>query len=226
MLEGDVASVFGMAMTRKIFWDDPYLTTLETHVSEIDGAELSLAETIFYAFSGGQESDAGTIGGRPVLEARKDGLSLRYRLPADHGLNVGDPVLIEIDGHRRRRLMRLHFAAELTLELVMRRLPDVAKIGAHIAVDKARIDFALDSSVAPMLGDLSRSAMEIVASDLPIESDFSDHARERRFWRIEGFAAVPCGGTHLKRTGEVGAVTLRRKNIGRGKERIEIFVAD
>jgi Ser-tRNA(Ala) deacylase AlaX len=212
--------------TGKLFWIDPYRTTLETHVSGVEGDEISLVQTIFYALSGGQESDAGTIAGFPVLEARKDGQALRYRLPPDHGLNPGASVRIEIDGVRRLRLMRLHFAAELTLELVTRRLPDVEKIGAHIAADKARIDFALESSVAPMLDDLTRSIAEIIELDLPIESDFSDQARERRFWRIDGFAAVPCGGTHLKRTGEVGAVSLRRKNIGRGKERIEIFVAD
>ena len=213
-------------MTRKLFWDDPYRTILETQVSSVDGDVVSLAETIFYALSGGQESDSGSIAGFPVLEARKEGMALRYRLSPDHGLVAGAPAMVEIDGARRLRLMRLHFAAELTLELVTRRLPGVEKIGAHIAADKARIDFALETSVAPMLDDLVRSVAEIVELDLPIESDFSDRTRERRFWRIDGFAAVPCGGTHLKRTGEVGAVSMRRKNIGRSKERIEIFVSD
>jgi len=212
-------------VTRKLFWETPYRTTLATHVVAVAGDEVYLAETIFYALSGGQESDVGTIAGFPVLEARKEGMALHYRLPSDHGLNVGDPAWIEIDGERRLRLMRLHFAAELTLELVTRRLPGIEKIGAHIAADKARIDFALESSIAPLLEDLTRSVAEIVELDLPIESDFSDRAHERRFWRIDGFAAVPCGGTHLKRTGEVGTVSLRRKNIGRGKERIEIFCA-
>lgn len=37
-----------------------------------------------------------------------------------------------------------------------------------------------------------------------------------------GFAEVPCGGTHVKSTAEVGFVTLKRVNVGGGKERIEI----
>lgn len=41
-------------------------------------------------------------------------------------------------------------------------------------------------------------------------------------WEIEGFSKVPCGGTHVKSTAEVGFVTLKRINIGGGKERIEI----
>ncbi|HAE50502.1 MAG TPA: alanyl-tRNA editing protein, partial [Tistrella mobilis] len=44
----------------------------------------------------------------------------------------------------------------------------------------------------------------------------------RRYWEVEGVARVPCGGTHLRRTGEVGAITLKRVNVGKGKERIEM----
>ncbi len=211
-------------MSRKCFWENPYLTRLDTTVATVSGALVTLNETIFYAMSGGQESDAGTLAQWPVLEARKEGTTIHYRLPDGHGLLVGAPVTIEIDGARRLRLMRLHFAAELTLELACRRAPGIEKIGAHIAADKARIDFLLETSIAPMLQELTEEVADIVAQNLPIESAFSDVDRERRYWRIEGFAAVPCGGTHLRSTSEVGAVSLKRKNIGRGKERIEIFV--
>ena len=211
-------------MTHKLFWEDPYRSVQDAQVVRVDGDLVTVDATIFYALSGGQESDAGTIGGFPVLEARKDGLEIFYRLPVGHGLKSGDPARIEIDMARRLRLMRLHFAAELTLELVCQRFPGIEKIGAHIAADKARIDFALAESVAPHLPALTLEVTEIILRDLPIVSAFSDESRERRFWRIDGLAAVPCGGTHLKRTGEVGAVSLKRKNIGRGKERVEIFV--
>lgn len=209
---------------RKVFWEDPYLSTLETHVRSVDGATVTLAETIFYAFSGGQESDAGSIGGHAVREARKQGRDILYTLDPGHGLQPGQPVRVEIDWARRYRLMRLHFAAELVLEIVCRRLPGVEKIGAHIAADKARIDFAHPEPVTPLLPEIAAEANAIVAANLPIESAFSDEAAQRRFWKIEGFAAVPCGGTHLKRTGEVGRIALKRRNVGRGKERIEILL--
>ena len=48
-------------MTKKIFWQDPYLTELETAVQTVKGNQITVKETIFYAFSGGQESDHGTI---------------------------------------------------------------------------------------------------------------------------------------------------------------------
>ena len=61
-------------MPRKVFWDDPYQTTLETRIASVRGAQVTLEATIFYAFSGGQESDAGSIAGQPVLAAQKDGM--------------------------------------------------------------------------------------------------------------------------------------------------------
>ncbi|HNE01040.1 MAG TPA: hypothetical protein PLQ18_04975, partial [Plasticicumulans sp.] len=51
-------------------------------------------------------------------------------------------------------------------------------------------------------------------------------ANERRYWEVEGIARVACGGTHLRRTGEVGVLALKRRNVGKGKERVEILLAD
>ena len=213
-------------MTRKVFWEDPYLVRLETRVAAVDGARLRLAGTVFFAESGGQESDAGTIGGHPVLAACWAGRDIDYTLPADHGLAAGDAVAVAIDWPRRHRLMRLHFAAEIVLELAVRRLGPVPRLGAHIAAAKARIDFALADSIAGHLPPLEAAANRLVAEDRPIVSAYSDRAAERRYWEVAGFARVPCGGTHLRSTGEVGALRLKRNNIGRGKERIEVRLAE
>ena len=70
--------------------------------------------------------------------------------------------------------MRLHFAAELVLELAYRALDPIEKIGAHIAEDKARIDFLWPEPIMPHLPALADAANAIVAEDRPIESAFSD----------------------------------------------------
>lgn len=213
-------------MTEKRFWQDPYLAELETRVAGVAGDEVTLAGTIFYALSGGQESDQGRIGGRPVLEARKAGRDIVYRLAEGHGLRAGDPVRVEIDWPRRYRLMRLHLAAEIVLELAYRALAPIAKIGAHISPDKARIDFAWDRNIATAFPLLTDKANALIAADHPIVSAFSDEPSGKRYWEIAGFARVPCGGTHLRRTGEIGPIALKRRNIGKGKERIEIHLAE
>jgi len=68
-----------------------------------------------------------------------DGQRILYTLPDDHGLALGQNVVVEIDWSRRYALIRLHFAAELVLEMICAALPGVERIGAHIAQDKARI---------------------------------------------------------------------------------------
>ncbi len=209
-------------MTRKLFWDNPYQTECKACVTAVDGPLITLDQTIFFPFSGGQESDAGTIGGCDVIEARKEGVKISYLLPEGHGLEEGQTVAVEIDWQRRYRLMRLHFAAELALELMYRRLDSVEKIGAHIGENKARVDFLWPKSIASLLPELASEAEAIIAQNVPIISAFSDAHREKRYWEVAGFARVPCGGTHLKTTGEIGAVRLKRNNIGKGKERVEI----
>lgn len=211
-------------MTKKLFWENPYQTSNKTRIASVNGSIVTVDETVFYAFSGGQESDYGTIAGHPVFEARKVGKESEYTLPKAHNLREGDSVMVHIDWDRRYRLMRLHFAAELVLELFYRRLAGARKIGAHIAADKARIDFEWQESIGPLLLEIAKEANAIIASDVEIISAFSNETDEKRYWKIADFAEVPCGGTHLRRTGEVGALRLKRNNIGKGKERVEIYL--
>ena len=212
----------GNSRVDKVFWTDPYLTELETRVTGVDGDDVTVERTIFFAFSGGQESDAGTIGGVRVLRARKDNQQIVYTLEPGHGLRPGAPVTMTIDWARRHRLMRLHLAAELVLELVYQALSPIEKVGAHIAEDKERIDFTLDGTLSEAVADIQAKAAALIEANHPVITAFDDDDAERRYWEIAGFARVPCGGTHLKTTNEIGQIRLKRHNPGRGKERIEI----
>jgi len=211
-------------MTQKLFWSDPYLTELATTVSTVSGADISLSETIFFAFSGGQESDTGTIGNHAVLVAQKREMDVVYTLSENHGLVPGQSVIVQINWERRYQLMRLHFAAELVLELFYKSLVGVNKVGAHIAQDKARIDFAWPESISSLLPAIQSDANAIIDADMEINTGFDDEPNQRRYWEIRGFSRVPCGGTHVKRTGEVGPIKLKRNNKGRGNERVEIYL--
>ncbi|WP_329351532.1 alanyl-tRNA editing protein [Vibrio natriegens] len=209
-------------MTEKMFWDNPYQTEIISVVTQITGNNVELSHTIFYAESGGQESDEGTIAGIPVVKAEKSGSRIIYSLETTPTFAVGDEVVTEIDWPRRYALMKLHFAAEVVLELFTQNFNSITKIGAHISEDKSRIDFEWPENIAPLLPALLSKAQALIDSDSIITSEFSDQTKERRYWKVEGFAQVPCGGTHLKRTSEVGKIALKRKNVGKGKERVEI----
>ncbi len=211
----------------KLFWEDPYATETTAVVTGVRGAEITVDRTVAFAFSGGQRSDRGTIGGREILEAETRGAEIVYTLPPEHGLAPGDEVTVAIDWGVRYRVMRLHFATELVLELITRHFGAPPKLGANITEEKARLDFRWEAgSIAETFPSVAREVRRLVAADLEITSAYSDEPAQRRFWRIEGFAQVPCGGTHLHRTREVGEITLRRENPGGGKERIEIRLAE
>jgi Ser-tRNA(Ala) deacylase AlaX len=206
---------------RKVFWDNPYQTILVTIVSSITNNQIVFKETIAFSFSGGQESDRAYINNLPIIGSEIFGDLIYYTLPDGHGLMQNDVITMEIDWFRRLRLMRLHFAAELILELITQKL-GIEKIGAHIAEDKARIDFIYGKNISVIFGELLDNYNEIISANIAIKTGFSDILNQRRYWEIEGFAKVPCGGTHVKSTAEVGGVKLKRVNIGSGKERIEI----
>lgn len=210
---------------KKVFWDDPYQRYLKTKVAAVEGEKVLLEETIAFSFSGGQESDKAFINGVSIINSEIEDHLIYYTLEEGQSFQVGDDVVMEIDWPRRYKLMRLHFAAELVLELVTRKL-SLEKVGAHIAEEKARIDFVLDKNISFIFEDILKEYTTIIESDLPIKTGFSDVETQRRFWEIEGFSKVPCGGTHVKSTAEVGFITLKRKNIGNSKERIEIFLKD
>jgi Ser-tRNA(Ala) deacylase AlaX len=184
---------------KKIFWESPYQTELETEVVTADDCKVLFESTIAYSFSGGQESDKAFVNGMPILGSQ----------------------------------MENNLAAELILEIVTRRY-ELTKVGAHIAEHKARIDFACKDELKPSLGltpDQNLSALfpailaeynAIIDEDHPIECDFSNIEKQRRYWSITGFAKVPCGGTHVRSTKEVGYINLKRERPKKFVERVVI----
>lgn len=210
---------------RKVFWENPYQHRLVTKVAAVNGSQLLFDETIAFSFSGGQESDEATINGLPVIDSKMEGHLIYYTLPDNHGFSQGDQIEMNIDWQRRYRLMRLHFAAELVLEIVTQEFK-LEKVGAHISETKARIDFIYEQNISILFETILNAYNSIIENDLSIQTGFTDITTQKRFWKIDGFAEVPCGGTHVKSTREVGFVTLKRAHPGKSIERIEIRLVD
>jgi Ser-tRNA(Ala) deacylase AlaX len=227
-------------VTNLLFWDDPYLTELDTTVLAQKGNAVILRDTIAYAEAGGQESDRIKINGITVLDANLDPEKqfITYTLPEGHGLQLGSSAHMEIDWIRRYRLMRLHFATELILVLMNRCFGNkkpgeeinpeeidhlgIEKVGAHMSEDKARIDFILSENIENYFAMLLSEFNTIIDANFPIETGYMCREKRQRYWRISGLATIPCGGTHVKSTSEVGYANLRRKRANKGVERIYI----
>jgi Ser-tRNA(Ala) deacylase AlaX len=210
---------------KKLFWEDPYLKEINARVISVNDNVITLDKTIAYAFSGGQASDSGTINEYKIIEAKRFGKEILYTIDPNHNLKVNDEVIVKIDWDKRYKIMKLHFAAEIILELIYQNFNRPEKIGANITEDKARLDFKWDGNISKIFPFLENRAREIIESNFDIVSQFSDEENEMRYWEIEGFAKVDCGGTHIRKTGEIGDIILKRgKSLGSNKERIEIYL--
>ncbi|MBN1503406.1 alanyl-tRNA editing protein [Candidatus Woesearchaeota archaeon] len=215
-------------MTKKLFWKDPYLTECKAMVTSMEGNKVKLDQTIFYAFSGGQESDEGTINGIKVVNAVKQGekeniIDIEYELEKVPDFKVGDEVEVKIDKEKRDKLRRLHSAAHIVYYFVTSSLGRLRIIGSNIASEKARFDFLYNKPISDLLPMIEEQVNPFLAEGHEIITEPDEKNPDMRWWRCYEWS-MPCGGTHVKNTKEIGKIRLKRKNIGADKERIEIYL--
>ena len=240
--------------------EEPYTLSFESSVesasepleSETDGelgddrTEVVLDETYFYAESGGQPADRGTIGGVPVADVqhREDGVV--HTLAGSLDASEGDSLTGEVDPEFRTYCMRAHTASHVLYGAGRRLLDDLGYGGFDIGTEKVRVDFETTTEIDDeLLVDLERLvnravwdsrevtwaqhsredalAREDVAFNAKTEEGLGDEAV--RIVEVEGWDLAACGGTHVRNTREIGPVTvLERSNPGEGLTRIEFAV--
>ncbi len=135
---------------------------------------------------------------------------------------TGDEVSIEIDPVRREKLSTSHSASHLLYLGIEAIRPDMMPgvIGCHIREGQARFDFRTDARVQENeLIRIKEIANQLVEQDLKISVYADDKHPDARYWKVKNHV-IPCGGTHLTHTGKIGPLNVKRKNIGKGKERI------
>jgi len=216
-------------MTKKLFWDDPYQTTCKAKVTAINGNKVKLDQTIFYAFSGGQASDEGSINSIKVLEARKEGdketiIDIEYTLEESPNFNVGDEVEVQINEERRRNLRNLHSAVHIIYYILIEKLGDLKICGSNVSPEKGRIDVKFEENISETLIPIEEYTNKFLAEDHKIVMEDDPSNPDQKWWTLDQWR-MPCGGTHIKSTKEIGKIKLKRKNMGSGKERIEVTLA-
>ena len=211
-------------MSVKLFYQDPYMYECEARVISINGLDIIVDKTVFFAFSGGQASDSGTINNIPVKTARIEGEEIVYTLGNEPNFRIGDMVKVVIDSNKRNKLMRLHSATHIVWFLFKEKTGISKLIGSNIDESKGRLDYEYHESIASFLPGLEERANKLFLENIGIKAynDAKDPAK--RLWQCNEWVC-PCSGTHVRNTGEIGRIKLKRKNIGAGKERIEITLA-
>jgi misacylated tRNA(Ala) deacylase len=235
--------------TDLLFLRDAYLTDVDAAVVDVDseGRRVVLDRTIFYATGGGQPHDTGRLGDLPVIDVRKDSNQVWHTLGGDSDLPVvGDTVHGQLDWERRHRLMRTHTALHVLCGVIWNEW-GVPVTGGNMEPLSARMDFAFDP-----LPDGFKERVEVlvaaeIAADRPIEVSFlprdtavedadlirtkvnmiPESVTEIRVIDIVGCDKQADGGTHVRSTGEVGAVrVVKTESKGKGNKRLRIEVVD
>ncbi|MCO5164326.1 MAG: alanyl-tRNA editing protein [Mesorhizobium sp.] len=239
-----------MAMkTEPLFREDAYLREADAEVVAVtERGGIVLDRTIFYATSGGQPGDTGTMTladgtvipvAATVTGETKDEI---IHVPAEGAVvpGVGARVKLAIDWERRLRLMRMHAACHLLT--VVCPFPIT---GASVAEDDSRVDF--DMPDAGMTKEaVTEALMKLVAENHPIFTRWitdeelaanpslvkSKNVRPPsgsgriRLVCIGDNASIdsqPCGGTHVRSTGEIGEIHVGKiEKKGRENRRFRL----
>ncbi|TGQ47693.1 alanyl-tRNA editing protein [Mesorhizobium sp. M00.F.Ca.ET.216.01.1.1] len=235
--------------TEALFRDDAYLKTADaTIVAVNDRGGFIFDRTIFYATSGGQPGDTGVLeradGSRVAIAATITGETkdeiIHVPAPEHTALTVGEQVRLAIDWERRHLLMRMHAACHLLT--VVCPFPIT---GASVSEDDSRVDFDIPDAGFTK-EDVTARLMEMVRADHPIFTRLitdeelaanpglvkSKNVRppagtgQIRLVCIGENASIdsqPCGGTHVKSTGEVGEIYIGKiEKKGRENRRFRI----
>ena len=218
-------------------------------VSEGQEVEVALVQTPFYAEGGGQVGDAGEIsggGGRIIVHDTQEvmpGLIIHFGKVDQGTVSMGETVDAFVDPIRRDDTARNHTATHM-LHAALRQVlgPHVRQAGSLVAPDRLRFDFTHVQQVTDdemwqvqlLVNEKVRQNARVLKDEDTYQEAirrgalafFGDRYDERvRLVEIangDTFSFEVCGGTHVGRTGEVGAVyVLGESSIGAGMRRIE-----
>lgn len=230
-------------MTERLFWRDTYMKEFSAQILSIRDGALVLDKTCFFPEGGGQISDSGTLNGVRVTNVRSDGDEILHLVEDLSRFKEGQGVQGVIDWERRYRIMRLHSAAHVVFFCFQVKFDlNCTASSGRVDEEKERSDYLFTKELTPeVLKTIEDYANETIARGLDVKIWFEDvQAREvnpwtgvtapvaglRRKWKIEGFLEMECGGTHVKNTSEIGRIVLKKgKNPGRGRKRIEVYLA-
>lgn len=227
-------------MTTKLYWDDSHLIEFTARVAAIDAAAGALVfdRTAFYPTGGGQPHDTGTINGVRVVEVITDGDGrILHRVDNLAAFAPGDEVEGRVDWPRRLELTQQHTGQHI-LSQAFFQLFGAETRGFRLTDRAAEIDLALElqpDAIAAAVARAEELANQIVFDDREVRScvvtpEEAARLPLRKESFVEGCVRVveiadfdwsPCGGTHARRTGEVGLIAVRRYERTKRLTRVE-----
>ncbi len=238
-------------MTERIYHRDSFVLEFGARISELVEVDarmgIVLDRTAFYPTSGGQVFDTGVIecgeSNVRVVEVAEDdsGRIVHYLEPnAKAVLEVGATVHGAVDAERRRDHMQQHSGQHI-LSAAFEKLFKMPTVSFHMGDESCTIDLDTKGLTEQHLREAERDANRVTLEDRPVAirsatveqarsmgvRKIPDHVEgELRLIDIEGYDLNACGGTHVARTGQVGAILLRKSEKVKQGFRIEFVCGE
>jgi alanyl-tRNA synthetase len=206
---------------------------------------LVLDRTPFYAESGGQAGDRGvlSIGDAQVsvLDTQKQGAAFLHRVAVRSGtVSVGNEVEAQVDAQRRLDTACNHSATHL-LHAALRQIlgEHVQQKGSLVEAERLRFDFAHFEALTPgQIAEIEALVNQEIRANREVETNIMSqedamasgamalfgekYGDEVRVLRMGDFSVELCGGTHVKRTGDIGLLKISSEGgVAAGVRRIE-----
>jgi misacylated tRNA(Ala) deacylase len=231
-----------------LFREDAYLRNCTATVRELtDRGGIVLDRTVFYATSGGQPGDRGTLRTAagvdiPLATAvyTDPAKTVIAHVPAE-GVTarpaVGETVTVEIDWELRYRRMRMHTALHLLSAVLT-----YPVTGGSVGEDDSRLDFDIPEAGLDR-DEITKKLAEMIATDAEVSTRWIADAELEanpglvktmsvkppmgsgrvRLVEIKDLDLQPCGGTHVRRTSEIGAVRVTQiEKKGKQNRRVRL----
>jgi alanyl-tRNA synthetase len=219
--------------TQRLYYTDSYRTEFEARVVEVadDGRRVYLDQTAFYPTSGGQPHDVGSLAGARITDVIDEGERIAHvldsALPGD-GAAVHGAVAWE----RRFDHMQQHTGQHL-LSAVLEDLFGYHTVSVHFGADYSSLDLDVESASAERIVAAETRANVVIAENRPVTTSFEDASQAAGLRKESGRTGMlrivsiadldrsACGGTHVRATGEIGTVLVRKVERVRKSARLE-----
>jgi alanyl-tRNA synthetase len=226
--------------SRRLYYDDCYTTRFEARIAAVrsagDAAAVELEATFFYPESGGQEADRGRLGSAAVVDVQADEDGRVWHTLAPGAATPPGEIEAEIDWVRRFDHMQQHTGQHI-LSAALERLLSAPTLSSHLGDERGTIEVGLADAGWDTVARVEEVANRVVWEDRPVERHWTDAAGAARFKlrkppavtdririvEIPEWDVSACGGTHVRRTGEVGLVKIVRWDKVRGNVRFEFL---
>lgn len=209
-------------MNLRLYMENPYAKEFEAKVMKINGNQVILDKTTFFAESGGQIGDTGYLNNTKVIGTKYDENkeNILHIIEGEPGFREKDKIIGIIDWDRRYKIMKNHAASHIMEYFLFKIFGKLKLIGTSVNEKHDSSTYIYPEAFdQDKLKEVESLSNEFILKNHEIER-WEDPTKSGWWYWKSGEIMMSCGGTHPVNTKEIGKISVKRKSGGTGKEKI------